>query len=64
MKIGDLVRSVHLHGEIGIIVKTRTMSEPISGFVAKQTLYSVVFLSGTLLHGFRLWELEAVNESG
>ncbi len=61
MKIGDLVKSPLFVGQYGIIVKETTYKEQISGFLAKQVLYTVSWSSGIILHGFRFWELEVVN---
>lgn len=63
VQIGDLVRCSLLEEQYGIIVDIRTRTEPINGIMAQQTLYSVSWTSGILLHGFRQWELEAVYES-
>ncbi len=62
MKIGDLVKSPLFTGQYGIIVKETTHREQINGLLAEQTLYTVSWTSGALLHGFRLWELEAIDE--
>ena len=62
MKIGDLVKSSLFAGQYGIIVKETTHREQISGFLSEQTLYTVSWTSGVLLHGFRLRELEVISE--